>query len=103
MRNDGDVPAVKPAKAYILPINGCSSSIKFALFDAVTCLACPLHITWISFRAAGHVALDDLSIKALWKHEQRVGPVHLGSDKNRGRAVLNEDPTAALPSQEVMP
>jgi acetate kinase len=34
MWNDGGIPAVKQAKACILTINGGSSSIKFALFDA---------------------------------------------------------------------
>jgi transaldolase/glucose-6-phosphate isomerase len=46
-------------------------------------------------------ALGDL--EALQKHGRRVGRIHLGSDINRGLAVLKEDLKAALQSEQVMP
>jgi hypothetical protein len=46
-------------------------------------------------------ALGDL--EALQKHGRRVGRVHLGSDVNRGLAVLKEDLMSALLSEQVKP
>ena len=46
-------------------------------------------------------ALGDL--EALQKHGRRVGRIHLGSDINRGLAVLKEDLKSALQSEQVMP
>jgi transaldolase/glucose-6-phosphate isomerase len=45
-------------------------------------------------------ALGDL--EALQKHGRRVGRVHLGSNINRGLAVLKEDLKTALQSEQVM-
>jgi hypothetical protein len=46
-------------------------------------------------------ALGDM--EALQKHGRRVGRVHLGSDINRGLAILNEDLKSALQSKQAMP
>ncbi|HEX7393731.1 MAG TPA: bifunctional transaldolase/phosoglucose isomerase [Anaerolineaceae bacterium] len=46
-------------------------------------------------------ALGDM--EALQKHGRRVGRVHLGSDINRGLAILNEDLKAALQPKQVLP
>jgi hypothetical protein len=46
-------------------------------------------------------ALGDL--EALQKHGRRVGRVHLGSDINRGLAVLKEGLKSALQSEQAMP
>ncbi len=42
-------------------------------------------------------------LEALQKHGRRVGRVCLGSDINRGLAVLKEDLKSALQSEQVTP